>query len=309
MGFHMSKSDNSLFVLHNIGVTIYVLIYVDDIILTGSNEVLLQQVVTSLSKTFSLKYLGLLHYFLGIEVHRDDDGLFLSQSKYIQEVLHDTKMQDCKGIHLPMSTSAPLLVDDGAPKTDGTEYRSVLGKLQYLSLTRPDIIYAVNKLTQFNTFPSVAHWQAVKRLLRYLKETFLSILSTDLATFSYTKLGDINDRRSISGYIIFLGITPISWCSRKQPTVSRCSTEAEYRAVASALNPGNSGVKMVVQGTIYGTSLTELLSCRFPLLLHQTLVLAIADHSHATCTVAASGAAVAVSAASIPTHDSLIRFS
>ncbi|WMV54089.1 hypothetical protein MTR67_047474 [Solanum verrucosum] len=138
-----------------------------------------------------------------------------------------------------MSTSAPLLVDDGAPKTDGTEYRSVLGKLQYLSLTRPDIIYAVNKLTQFNTFPSVAHWQAVKRLLRYLKETFLSILSTDLATFSYTKLGDINDRRSISGYIIFLGITPISWCSRKQPTVSRCSTEAEYRAVASALSETN----------------------------------------------------------------------
>ncbi|XP_049345033.1 uncharacterized mitochondrial protein AtMg00810-like [Solanum verrucosum] len=256
MGFHMSKSDNSLFVLHNIGVTIYVLIYVDDIILTGSNEVLLQQVVTSLSKTFSLKYLGLLHYFLGIEVHRDDDGLFLSQSKYIQEVLHDTKMQDCKGIHLPMSTSAPLLVDDGAPKTDGTEYRSVLGKLQYLSLTRPDIIYAVNKLTQFNTFPSVAHWQAVKRLLRYLKETFLSILSTDLESqygvhispqqstnlSAYADAdwaGDINDRRSISGYIIFLGITPISWCSRKQPTVSRCSTEAEYRAVASALSETN----------------------------------------------------------------------
>ncbi|KAF3635727.1 putative xyloglucan endotransglucosylase/hydrolase protein 30-like [Capsicum annuum] len=86
--------------------------------------------------------LGLLHYFLGIEVHMDANGLFLSQSKYIQEVLHDTQMQDCKGIQSPMSTSEALLADDGALKTDGKEYRSVLGKLQYLSFTKPDIRYS-----------------------------------------------------------------------------------------------------------------------------------------------------------------------
>ncbi|KAH0689726.1 hypothetical protein KY289_017084 [Solanum tuberosum] len=155
-------------------------------------------------------------------------------------------MQDCKSIHSPMSTSAPLLVDGGAPKTDGTEYRSVLGKLQYLSLTQPDITYAVNKLTQFNTYPFVAHWQAVKRLLRYLKETsqygvhISPQQSTNLSAYADADwASDINDRRSISGYIIFLGTTPISWCSRKQPTVSHSSTEVEYRAVASALSKTN----------------------------------------------------------------------
>jgi len=100
MGFKMSESDNSLFVLHNLGVTIYILIYLDDIILTGSNETLLQQVITSLSKKNSLKYLVFLHYLLGIEVRsrRDVNGLFLSQSKYIHEVLDKTQMHDWKGV-------------------------------------------------------------------------------------------------------------------------------------------------------------------------------------------------------------------
>ncbi|KAH0644691.1 hypothetical protein KY284_032575 [Solanum tuberosum] len=126
-----------------------------------------------------------------------------------------------------MNTSTPLLVDDGAPKTDGTEYR-------------------INKLTQFNTSPSVTHWQAVKRLLRYLKETsqYGVHISPQQSTnlFAYADVdwaGDINDRRSISGYIIFVGTTPISWCSRKEPTISCSSTEAEYRAVAFALSETN----------------------------------------------------------------------
>lgn len=155
-------------------------------------------------------------------------------------------MQDCKGVQSPVSTSTKLLLDDGAPKTDGKEYRSVLGKLQYLSFTRPDITYSVNKLTQFNTSPSVIHWKAVKRILRYLKETSQHGIrnspqpSTALYTYADADwAGDINDRRSISGYIVYLGTTPISWCSRKQPTGSRSSTEAEYRAVASALSETN----------------------------------------------------------------------
>lgn len=115
----MSRPNNSVFFLHNLGVTIYIFIYVDDIILTSSNDALIQQVITSLSKKFSLNYLGLLHYFLGIEIHRDANGLLLSQSKYIQEFLHDTKMQECKGVQSLMSMSAVLLANDKAPKTDG----------------------------------------------------------------------------------------------------------------------------------------------------------------------------------------------
>ncbi|KAF3663559.1 hypothetical protein FXO38_10576 [Capsicum annuum] len=141
----------------------------------------------------------------------DANGLFLSQSKYIQEVLHDTQMQECKGVQTPMSIFEALLVDNGAPKTDGKEYRNVLGKLQYLFFTRPDITYSVNKLTQFKNSPSVVHWTAIKRILQYLKKTSQNGIhispyySTDL--YAYTDAdwaGDINDCRSISGYIIFL---------------------------------------------------------------------------------------------------------
>jgi len=133
------------------GGTIYIMIHVYDLIITCSDETPIQHVVTSLSKNNSLKYLGLLHYFLSVEVLTDADGLFLSQSKYIHDILQDRQMQDCKGIQSPMSMSETLLVDDGAPKTDGKEYRSVLGMLQYLSYTQPDITYSVNKLTQLNT--------------------------------------------------------------------------------------------------------------------------------------------------------------
>ncbi|KAH0673034.1 hypothetical protein KY284_024121 [Solanum tuberosum] len=145
-----------------------------------------------------------------------------------------------------MSMSETLLVDDGAPKTDGKEYRSVLGMLQYLSYTQPDITYSVNKLTQFNTSPSVLYWKAVKHILRYLKETLQYGIristqkSTALCAYADADwAGDINDRRSISGDIVYLGTTPIPWSSRKQPTVSRSSIEAKYRAVASALSETN----------------------------------------------------------------------
>uniref|UniRef100_A0A3Q7HKM5 Reverse transcriptase Ty1/copia-type domain-containing protein n=1 Tax=Solanum lycopersicum TaxID=4081 RepID=A0A3Q7HKM5_SOLLC len=176
------------FILLNLGVTIYVIIYVDGIILT----------------CISLKYLRLLNYFLGIEIHMDDNGLFLSRYKYTQEVLHDSKTED--------------LVDDGARKTDGTENRIILGKLQYLSLTRPDVTYVIDKLTWFNISKYVAHWQGVHIFPHH---------STNLYANTDTDwVGNINDHRSILGHIIFLVTTSISWCSPKQPTISRSSTEA-----------------------------------------------------------------------------------
>ncbi|KAH0773323.1 hypothetical protein KY290_010460 [Solanum tuberosum] len=142
-----------------------------------------------------------------------------------------------------MSASELLVLSDSTHLTDATRYRRVLGRLQYLSFTRPDIAYAVNKLSQFMQAPSDLHWKAVKRILRYLCGTIhLSLRVTPIDDFNlhvYSDAdwgGDITDRVSTSGYILFLGHNPISWSSKKQTTISRSSTESEYSAVANALS-------------------------------------------------------------------------
>lgn len=125
------------------------LIYVDDNIITGGSPKFIQEIISHLSNKFSLKDLGPLNYFLGIEVTRTSAGIFLSQAKYITDILHASKMQDSKGVLTPMSSSQILVTNDGPNLVDATLYRTVLGKLQYLSFTRPDISYSANKLSQF----------------------------------------------------------------------------------------------------------------------------------------------------------------
>ncbi|KAH0710929.1 hypothetical protein KY284_012356 [Solanum tuberosum] len=177
-----------------------------------------------------------------VDVKRVPNGLILSQSKYILEILSELDMDNCKGVSTPMCSSVPLRVTDGSPPTDATRYRRTLGKLQYLSLTKPDISYAVNKLSQFIHTPTDEHWKSVKRVLRYLKETASSglhiVRSSDSNLYMYADAdwaGDPNDIISTSGYIIFFGPNPVSWSSKKQCAVARSSTEAEYKSVANAL--------------------------------------------------------------------------
>lgn len=206
IGFTRSQSDNSLFVLYNLGIPIYLLVYVDDIIITGGSPKFIQEIISHLSNKFSLKDLGPLNYFLGIEVTRTSAGIFLSQAKYITDILHASKMQDSKGVLTPMSSSQILVTNDGPNLVDATLYRTVLGKLQYLSFTRPDISYSVNKLSQFMHSPSETHWKAVKRILRYLRQTAnygLQITPTrDYNLYVYSDAdwaGNPNDRTSTTG--------------------------------------------------------------------------------------------------------------
>lgn len=150
-------------------------------------------------------------------------------------------MDGAKDVTTPLSTSVSLQLADGLPSVDSIEYRRVVGALQYLSLTRPDISFVVNKLSQFMHCPTQTHWTATKRLLRYLKNTVfhgINIRKTSSPTFTCFSdadwAGSLDDRKSTSAYVLFLGHTPISWSSKKQRAIARSSTEVEHKALATA---------------------------------------------------------------------------
>lgn len=141
-----AKSDTSLFIYHRGGETVYLLLYVDDIVLTALSLSLLRQVIAALQQEFSMKDLGPLHHFLGLSVTSHDDSLFLSQRHYILEILERAGMANCKPCSTPVDMSAKLSGVEGSPVADPTHYRSLAGALQYLTFTRPDISYAVQQV-------------------------------------------------------------------------------------------------------------------------------------------------------------------
>ncbi|GJU72826.1 ribonuclease H-like domain-containing protein [Tanacetum coccineum] len=186
VGFQHSRCDSSLFIYRRGTDTAYLLLYVDDIVLTASSESLLRQIIASLHQEFSMTDLGSLNYFLGISISRDSSG-----------------------IRIPIDTESKLRAD-GDHVSDPTLYRSLAGSLQYLTFTRPDISYAVQQLFSSSTTNLVAYPDA------------------DWA-------GCPTTQRSTSGYCVFLGNNLLSWSSKRQPTLSRSSAEAEYRGVANAI--------------------------------------------------------------------------
>jgi histone deacetylase 1/2 len=242
LGFVPSAADTSLFVFCQGGVTIYMLVYVDDIVIASSTTAAAEHLLHQLTLSFPVKDLGPLHYFLGIEVTRNSGGISLSQQKYSLDLLRRTRMENCKSVTTPMCAQEKLSREHGHSlgDEDAFQYRSTVGALQYLTLTRPDISFAVNKVCQFLSQPTDVHWEVVKRILRYVKgtvDTGLSIrksASTLISVFTDADwAGCPDDRRSTGGFVVFFGPNLISWSARKQPTVSRSSTEAEYKALAN----------------------------------------------------------------------------
>jgi histone deacetylase 1/2 len=244
MGFVKSRCDPSLLVHNQHGSSTYVLIYVDDILITGSAPHLIQDVIHKLNVQFALKQMGQVDYFLGIEVHHLSSGaLLLNQAKYIRDLLSKTKMDNSKSIGSPMMSNCRLSTVGSDVMTDPTLYRSTVGALQYATITRPDIAFSVNKVCQFMANPLDSHWKAVKRILRYLKGTMhhglLISPSNTGPPFSLRAYSDADwatdhdDRRSTSGSCIYLGPNLISWGSKKQQLVARSRTEAEYRSMAN----------------------------------------------------------------------------
>ncbi|WVZ54421.1 hypothetical protein U9M48_005215 [Paspalum notatum var. saurae] len=242
MGFIEAKTDTSLFIYRRGTDTAYLLLYVDDIVLTASSPGFLRQLIVSLQQSFPMKDLGPLQHFLGIAVTRSSSGMLLSQRQYTLEILERAGMTNCKSCATPVDTQSKL-PSSGDPVADSTFFRSLVGALQYLTFTRPDITYAVQQVCLHMHDPREPHLTAVKRILRYLQGTAdlgLSLERTALPS-SLTVYTDADwagcpdTRRSTSGYAVFLGANLVSWSSKRQPTVSRSSAEAEYRAVANGV--------------------------------------------------------------------------
>ncbi|KAD5962055.1 hypothetical protein E3N88_13528 [Mikania micrantha] len=249
-GMIRSAYDHSVFFRHRQGQRIVLVVYVDDIIVTGDDEVGITELKQFLQSKFKISDLGRLRYFLGIEVSRSSQGILLSQRKYVLDMLSECGLLGCKPVDSPMLPTRKLLPEDGSPLKDPEKYRRLVGKLNYLTVTRPDISFVVSVLSQFMAIPYTGHWDAALRVIRYLKTTpGLGILYSDQGHYrvgAFTEDGDgrisgFSDadwagcpisRRSTTGYCVFVGGNLVSWKSKKQHTVSRSSVESQYRAMA-----------------------------------------------------------------------------
>jgi len=239
VGFSPSAHDPALFVHNSSRGRTLLLLYVDDMLITGDDSEYIAFVKARLSEQFLMSDLGPLRYFLGIEVSSTSDGIYLSQEKYIQDLLDRSSLTDHRTVETPIELNLHLRTTDGEPLTDPTRYRHIVGSLVYLGVTRPDISYAVHILSQFVSAPTHLHYSHLLRVLRYLRGTITRRLffprssSFQLQAYSdATWASDSSDRRSLSAYCVFLGGSLIAWKTKKQTAVSRSSAEAELRAMA-----------------------------------------------------------------------------
>jgi hypothetical protein len=171
IGFRASKADPSLFIWHKNDVLVVILIYVDDIIITNNSGTAIHHVLQNLHSDFAVKELGDLSYFLGVEVLRSTNDMYLTQRKYVAELLNRTHMAEAKPYTSPMSTTCHVSTTERVKFSDPSLYRQVVGSLQHLTFTRPDFSFSIHKVSKFMHNPLESHCQAVKRILRYLKHT------------------------------------------------------------------------------------------------------------------------------------------
>ncbi|XP_070015772.1 secreted RxLR effector protein 161-like [Nicotiana sylvestris] len=183
---------------------------------------------------------GLMSYYLGLEVKQMEDGIFISQESYTKEILKKFNMLDCNPVNTPMESGTKLSKFDKGEKVDPTFFKSLVGSLRYLTCTRPDILFAVGVVSRFMEASTSTHLKVTRRILRYLKGTIdFGLFYSSSSDFSLMGVcdsdyaGDIDDRKSTTGFVFFLRDSVISWSSKKQSIVTLSTCEAEYIAATS----------------------------------------------------------------------------
>jgi hypothetical protein len=242
MQYGVWAGDHTLFYMHKKGKITILAVYVDDIIITGDDEEEIVRLKECLGKAFEVKDLGRLKYFLGIEVARSAKGIALSQRKYTLDLLSDVGMLGCRAASTPIDQNHKVTAQSGK-LVDRERYQRLVGRLLYLCHTRPDIAFAVSVVSRYMHEPRSDHLEAVHRILRYLKGTpgkgLLFESNKHLVIDGYCDAdwaSCLDDRRSTSGFCVFVGGNLVSWRSKKQAVVSRSTAEAEYRAMAQGLS-------------------------------------------------------------------------
>ena len=217
------------------------LVYVDDIIITGTDTALIFQLQERLQSSFHMKDLGPLQYFLGLEVHSTTTGIFLHQHKYIQELIALAGLQEGRSVDTPLEVNVKYHCDEGDFLSNPFLYMQLVGSLNYLTITWPDISFVVQQVSQFIQAPTHLHLAVVRRIVRYLHGTsaqglFFPVDShIRLVAYSNADWASCSDtHHSITGWCMFLGNFLVSWKSKKQDRVSKSSTESEYRVMSSA---------------------------------------------------------------------------
>ena len=237
--FKISSSEQKLFINKKGGKILILSIYVDDLLFTGDDEELLQELKCCMKKEFDMTDSGQIKFFLGIEVIQRLDNIFKCQRKYAAEVLNRLGIENYNSICNPIVPGQKIGKDENGAKVDVTLYKKIVGSLMYLTATRPDLMFVVSLISPFMACP-IQHLTAAKMVLRYLKGTidygvFYRMGGVgDLIGFSDSDYaGDMEDSKGTSGYVFMMSGGAVAWCSRKQPIVTLLTTEAEFVAASA----------------------------------------------------------------------------
>ncbi|GJT84712.1 putative ribonuclease H-like domain-containing protein [Tanacetum coccineum] len=245
-GYKRGTIDKTLFIRRNKKDIMLVQVYVDDIIFGSTNKSWCDEFEALMQSRFQMSSMGELTFFLGLQVKQNKEGIFISQDKYVAEILKKFDLVHVKAAITPMETKLPLTKDEEAFDVDVHLYRSMIGSLMYLTASRPDIMYAVCVCSRFQVTPKTSHLNAVKRIFKYLKGKpnlglwYPRDSPLDLEAFSDSDYGGSNlDRKSTTGGCQFLGQrTHLPGIAKKQTIVATSTTEAEYVAAANCCGQG-----------------------------------------------------------------------
>jgi len=235
------KSEYGMYVKKGkVGNQILICLYVDDLILTGSNMNEIEAFKVQMTKEFQMANLGKLTYILGMEVTEISEGLVMYQMKYASDILKRFNMLSCNLASSPVEVNVKLVINEDEELVDSTLFKQVVGSLRYLCNSRPYIAYAVRIISRFMSEPRASHLLVAKRAMKYIKGTleygilFPKCLNEDymelMAYYDADCCGDKQDRKRTSGYLFKFLDAPISWCAKKQPVVALSTREYEYIA-------------------------------------------------------------------------------